>query len=120
MATDPRKAALVAALALIACLGCAGSGSQSVAPPIGFLFTKHAAPLETNFEATPVGTKTGVARIHHLYDPILTGLPLVTWGDGSIDEAAHNGGISQVNYADYELLSVLGIYVQISVEVSGD
>jgi len=120
MATDPRKAALAAVLALTACLGCAGSATLPVAPPIGFLFTRHSAPLETNFEATSVGAKTGVARVHHLYDPILTGLPLVTWGDGSLEQAARNGGISQVNYADYELLSVLGIYVQISVEVSGD
>ena len=44
----------------------------------------------------------------------------MTWGDASIEAAAQEGGIQTVHYVDYEVLSVLGIYVQLTVEVSGD
>ena len=30
------------------------------------------------------------------------------------------GGIQTVHYVDYEVLNVLGIYVQLTVKVSGD
>ncbi|MEN8161342.1 MAG: TRL-like family protein [Myxococcota bacterium] len=91
-----------------------------MAPPSGFLFSLQSAPLEANFEATPVGSKRGVAQIHFLREPFFTNLPLVTWGDGSIEAAAQEGGIQTVHYVDYEVLSVLGIYVQLTVKASGD
>jgi hypothetical protein len=113
---------LAAALATAgAGLGCAaGVVGVPVAPPAGLILAYQSAPLETNFEATPVGSKTGTAEVRFLREPFFTNLPLVTWGDASLEAAAREGGIQTIHYADYELLQVLGIYVQLTVEVSGD
>jgi hypothetical protein len=101
--------------------GCAGTGAGGlVSPPRGIILTYHSAPLETNFGATPVGSRNGTAEIRFLREPFFTNLPLVTWGDGSIEAAAREGGIQTIHYVDYELLNVLGIYEQLTVEVSGD
>ena len=115
------RRALLTATLLIASAGLAcASVVAPVAPPSGALFTLQSAPLETNFDATPVGTKSGSSIVHFIHDPILTGMPLVTWGDGSLAEAAREGGLQSVHYADYEVLSVLGIYVRLTVKASGD
>ncbi len=110
------------ALGAAAGLGCAGSTGVGgpVSPPGGFILTYHAAPLETNFEATPVGSRTGTSEVRFLREPFFTNLPLVTWGDASLEAAAREGGIQTIYYADYELLNVLGIYEQLTIEVSGD
>jgi hypothetical protein len=76
--------------------------------------------LETNFEATPAGGKTGVAEVRFIREPFFTKLPIITWGDGSVQAAVQEGGIQTVHYVDYEVLSVLGIYVQLTIKVSGD
>jgi hypothetical protein len=121
MATSARAWLPAALLAAGVGLGCAVSPVRvPVAPPSGVLFSYQSAPLETNFEATPLGGKTGVAEVHFLREPFFTNLPLVTWGDASLAAAAQEGGIQTVHYADYTVLSVLGIYVQLTVEVSGD
>jgi len=102
----------------------AGYGSTGVrvpvAPPTGYGFAHQSAPIETNFEATPVGSREGEAVIYFLQDPIFTGLPIVTFGDASLAEAIKDGGLQTVHYADYHIVSVLGIYVQLTLRVSGD
>jgi hypothetical protein len=115
-------ARLALAAASVACgLGCTLSPVRvPVAPPGGFILTYHSAPLETNFEATPLGSRKGEAEVRFLREPFFTNLPLVTWGDGSLEAAMREGGIQTVHYVDYEVLSVLGIYTQLTVRVSGD
>jgi hypothetical protein len=121
MATRAQARLAAALLAAGVALGCAASPvGVPVAPPSGLLFSYQSAPLETNFEATPLGSRQGEAQVHFLREPFFTNLPLVTWGDASIEAAAQEGGIQTVHYVDYEVLSVLGIYVQLTVEVSGD
>jgi hypothetical protein len=116
-----RAAALAAAAALGTGLGCALSPvNVPVAPPGGVLFSYQSAPLETNFDATPIGTRKGEAEVHFLREPFFTNLPLATWGDASIAAAAEEGGIQTVHYVDYTVLSVLGVYVQLTAEVFGD
>jgi hypothetical protein len=113
-------------LAAVAAFAAAGFGctlspvAVPVAPPHGLLFSYQAAPLETDFEATPAAGKQGVAEVHFLREPFFTNLPLVTWGDASLEAAMREGGIQTIHYVDYEVLSVLGIYVQLTVEVSGE
>ena len=109
-----------AVLALAALVGCTSPVRVPVAPPSGLLFAYQSAPLETNFEETQVGSKTGIAEVRFLREPFFTNLPLVTWGDASLEAAAREGGIQTVHYADYHLLSVLGVYLQLTVQVSGD
>lgn len=121
MATRTRARVALALLAAGSALGCASSPvTVPVAPPSGLLFSYQSAPLETNFEATPVGARKGEAQLHFLREPFFTNLPLVTWGDASLEEAAREGGIQTVHYVDYQVLSVLGIYVQLTVQVSWD
>jgi hypothetical protein len=110
----------VTALATFGCAGVAPSRSAYPQPPVGFVFGRHAAPLEVNFEATPHGSKVGSARTRCFSDPFFTGLPIVAWGDASIQTAARNAGITTVHYADYEILNVLGIYRELTVRISGD
>ena len=111
-----RTATLLFATAGLAC----ATVVAPVSPPSGAVFTSQSAPLDTNFDATPVGARSGTAVVHFIQDPIFTGMPLVTWGDASTRAAARAGGIQTVHYTDYDVLSVLGIYVRVTVKASGD
>jgi len=101
----------------------AGCGSLRVGvpvkPPGGFLFEKFSAPMQTNFDATAAGSKVGTATARFIYEPVLTRTSL-TWGDASLRRAVEQAGITKVHYVDYEILSVLGVYVQLTTKVSGD
>jgi hypothetical protein len=118
----PRRRLRLLALAGCAWLaiGCAGPVSVPVQPPSGFIFSQFTAPLDTRFEATPAGSKVGTAKVQFLREPFFTNLPIITWGDASLESAAASAGIQKIHYADYELLNVLYIYVQFTVEVHGD
>ena len=98
----------------------AGGFSVPVKPSVGVLFAHQLAPLQTDFDNTSFGKKTGSAEVRYLRDSIITGLPLASWGSASIEDAARDGGITNVRHADYELLSVLGIYVELKTVVYGD
>lgn len=121
MATEARAAAALAFGCLLFALGCASPVSAPVEPPAGALFAYYSAPLETNFENTPVGSKTGIAQLHFFREPF-SGyrVPIVTLAEASLKQAARDAFIDRVHYADYEVLNVLGIYVQVTVRVSGD
>lgn len=121
MATERRGAAVALVLGcLLFGVACA-SIEAPVVPPIGGAFTLYSAPLETHFEATPIGSKVGTARMSHFELPVYTTrIPISTWAEAGIRKAAANAGIQTVHYADYQLLSVLGIYLQLTVRASGD
>jgi len=120
MATDSfrRRLAFATASALIA-TGCLAPVGVPVQPPSGVLFSLYSAPLETRFDATPVGSKRGTAQLHFLREPFYN-IPLLTWGDASLEAAAADAGIQEIHYADYQLLTVVGIYVQFEVRVYGE
>jgi hypothetical protein len=121
MATERRGAA--AALALLFAAGCASPVAAPVEPVYGGIFSWYSAPLETHFEATPLGSKVGKVEMRHFEFPYNTSggrLPVATWASAAIAEAAAKGGIQKVHYADYEVLGVLGVYFQLTVRVSGD
>jgi hypothetical protein len=110
-------------LLLLACLltGCAMNFTSPVRPPHGILFSQYSAPLTKNLDNTITGTKlTKVSQssTHYFRDIIFTGLD-ISWGDASIDTIARMGGLKQVYFADYELLNVLGIYAQYTINVYG-
>jgi len=44
----------------------------------------------------------------------------ITWGDASVASAAKSAGITVVHHIDYEMMSVLGIYVEFTTIVYGD
>lgn len=111
--------AVLIALALVAS-GCGTFIARApVQPPRGFLYTSYRAPLSVDFDETRLGSKHGTATVNYFQDVLFTGIALA-WGEGDLEDAARNGGIKEVRYADYELLSVLGVFVRFQVHAYGD
>lgn len=92
-----------------------------VVPPPGVIFTQYTAPLMTDFEYTETAdARRGTASARYLMIPIVQNWISFTWGDASIDAAARNGNLSAINSADYQYLSVLGIYAELKVMTYGE
>ena len=114
-------ALLVAASAALAC----ATVQAPVEPPVGFLYHRVSAPIDTNFTATPVGSKVGSADTYYLYFPLnyvsASPIPIeLAFGDAAIERAAKDAGITTIHYVDYEYIRILGIYQMVTVKVSGD
>lgn len=107
---------LLGALAL-ALAGCTAYQTP-VRPRTGVLFAKCTAPLSVNFKNTPVCTKQGSAETIYFHDPLLTGLSFA-WERAGIKEAALAGGLTTVEYADYEFTLVLGVFGKFRVIAYG-
>ena len=137
--------ALVAAAAVLVG-GCAGEFQDicavaPVMPPGGVIFAKQRAPLMFSSQipdtvvasvpaagtaqgtagqgvTLPANLKCGTSQATNivLYYRVLS----VGWGDCSIEAAARSAGIKRIAFADYELLSVLGLFNQITVRVFGE
>ncbi len=88
--------------------------------PMGGLFTSHTAPLTVNLHETPaLPIAIGKASTTVVVIPIF-GRWDFAFGDATIDQAAENGGLSTVYYADYKLTSVLGIFGRFETIVYGE
>jgi len=80
----------------------------------GCLYANVRGPLDTNFDQTSLGTKTGRASLYSV-------LWLVSWGDAGSQAAAADGGIRVINHADSETFMVLfGLYTEVTTVVYGD
>jgi hypothetical protein len=88
------------ALAVLILQGCAYSHVQG--------------PLDTNFDNTVLGSKTGRAHTQCV-------LWLFAWGDGGTRAAARAGGITTISHADFEYTFYLfGVYSRVSTVVYGE
>ena len=92
------------AIALFALTGCATS------IPVGQLYT--GVKLPTTATSNTNATKTGTATCSSV-------LSLIAVGDCSIETAAKNGGITQIQSADLEVNNILGIYGSYTTIVRG-
>jgi len=101
-----------------------GCGLQApVRPPIGLLYTSHKAPLKVDFDNTTLGAKAGEAHTSFVNIPIF-----VSWSfawdktdlDTLLEDAKAEGGITECSHADYDHLSVLGIYQRFTVVAHGE
>ncbi len=99
-------------------VGCAQVGAP-VRPPGGFLYERVKAPLSINANATQLGSKVGTSRTQMIRDFLITGQG-IAWGEASVASAAKSAGITVVHHIDYEILSVLGVYVEFTTIVYGD
>jgi len=118
----------VAALAVL-CSGCSTLGAHDprllawkapVIPPGGLIYTHYKAPLTGDVNGVQVGAnKTGKATTRYIAYPFSRILS-VAWADASIKEAARNGGLTKVEYADYEGLWVFGVYAEFTVTAHGE
>ena len=89
--------------------GCVRAPFQ---PPAGAITTSYQAPLDLEYDETSLGTKRGEASV-------TTILGLISTGDASTKAAAENGGITEIDHADYDYMNVLGIYQKTTVIVYG-
>ncbi|HPK03591.1 MAG TPA: TRL domain-containing protein [Candidatus Sumerlaeota bacterium] len=90
-----------------------------VQPPPGFIYEQVSAPLSYNFAETPAQPgKTGVSQANYLCIPFIPYLSF-SWGDVSIENAAREGNLDEVAYADYEVMQVLGVFTQMKIIAHG-
>lgn len=112
------------ALVLCVCLPVTGCGGGvlwrvPVNPPRGLLFTTYKAPLTAEMDRTPAEGRVGTASTLYVRDPIFTGIDLA-WQDASINAAAQEAGISEIYYADFEVLQILGVFGRFTTRVYGE
>jgi len=92
-----------------------------VLPPYGCLFSQISAPLTTDFEETPGAERSGSATARYLDPCLLCSFSFpVAFDSAAIREAAENGGIQTIHYADYEYLNILRIYQELTIRVYGE
>ncbi|MBX3728336.1 MAG: hypothetical protein KF858_04055 [Candidatus Sumerlaeia bacterium] len=99
-----------------------------VIPPLGFIFTKVAAPLDFEFpspgtstrQGSDPGLKQGESNTHFIRIPFVRFRPSVAWERISVAETARAANIQTLHYADYEILIVLGIYAEYRLRVYGE
>ena len=109
-----------ATVGLAALVGCTPLDWRApVQPPRGALFTAYSAPITTDFADTPVQGRTGEASTLYVRIPV-SSLLQFAFGDASLETAARRAGISQIHYADYEILEVLGVFGEFKVRVHGE
>jgi len=117
----PRAIGAVVLAALLAV--AAGCFQAPVIVPQGLLYSSTRAPLTVNFDRTPSGRdrgrKVSSAHTSYFHDPILTGTDFA-WDDASIARIAHEGGLKEIYFADYEAFQILGIYGRFTVNVYGE
>ena len=116
----PNLPALLILMALLGLTGCAALPHTPLLPPRGGLVEAVRAPLSLNYHATLAKpAKTGSATFHYFWVPLHSNLSF-TWQSASIESAVRNGGLSEVEYADYEVLSVLGVYTRFTIIAYGN
>ena len=65
--------------------------------------------------SNPISNNTKVGRSNHV-----SVLGIVAVGDGGINVAAKNAGISKINYVDVQTTSVLGLFTKSETIVYGE
>ncbi|MGD2175840.1 MAG: hypothetical protein PVJ27_10595 [Candidatus Brocadiaceae bacterium] len=114
-----RRIALLGLMCVLALslLGCA-EYLTPVRPPGGALITVISAPLSVDFKDTPVCSKQGSASTFYFHDPLFTGMDFA-WDRAGLKEAATDGELTAVEYADYTYLRILGIFGKFTVTAYG-
>lgn len=114
------------ALAAFFGTGCGAAYKSPVIPPQGLIYTQVKAPLDYDFNATTAKNEEGrrlrKGRSHtkYIFVPLLIINFDVAWGDAALGEAAKDGNLSIIHYADYEMMHVLGLYAEYRVTAYGE
>lgn len=116
-----RKSLILAAAAALLGSSCVGSFKAPFQPPTGAIFAQGKAPLSVDFDQTPVETAaSGQASTLFVCIPFTYGSMSFAWDDASLERAARNGGVSKVQYADYEYFQILGLFGRMTVHARGE
>lgn len=119
---NPWRTAALGAAAVALALGSTAcvAPKAPVVPPTAFVYTQIKAPLQTDLrDADMQSERMGESTARFLYIPFTWGLASFAWGDASTEKAAADGGIDEVQYSDYEFMSVLGVYAQTTIRAHG-
>lgn len=85
----------------------------------GFLYSDTVVPLDRNMNRTPVSAQSGASSTKQVNDSFVTGVR-VLWASRAIGDAAHEGRLSESQYADLHVVRILGgLYEQSTVIVYG-
>ncbi len=83
-------------------------------PLAGCIYSDFRAPLSKEFRDTRVATKSGQATTRSV-------AWLVAWGDAGLQQAAVNGNLAHIVYADRAFMNVLfGLYMSNTTIVYGN
>jgi len=104
---------LMAALVCAATLWITGCYRAPVMPPGGLFYASIQAPIDTDADRTKTASRVGMASSHCV-------LGLFGYGDASIATAAANGGLTTIDYVDYEFFHVLGVYQRFTTKACGE
>ena len=104
-------AIIAAALLLSACAGY----RAPVQPPIGTWYNDHTLPIDIVSEegTARLGRNTGRSKSSSV-------LGLVAWGDSSVQAAAREGNLREVQHIDARYHNILGIYSSFETRVTGE
>ena len=94
---------------------CMFMGHPAGQGPVGALYQQTTTPGSGNDLSIPQ-TRTGEACTNR----ILLWIIGWTWGEGTISDAANDGGITRISTVDTEQLNVLSIYSRQCTVVKGD
>jgi hypothetical protein len=98
---------------LLALAACCCSATSCVT---GLIYQHRVMPLTTDFRSTAAdGAQTAAGDTKHLQLSYLN----VIFDSNGIGEVAKQNGLQQVDYADLETLTILGIWTQQWVHVYG-
>jgi len=100
--------------------GCA-QVRMPVVPPQGLIYTNVKAPatIDTQLNVDRSELTVGTGEAHYLLEFLITRIGFA-WGETSISSVARGAGIDTVHYADYEVMSILGIYQKFTLNVYGE
>ncbi len=83
---------------------------------VGLIYTHTVEPLNPNMHRTPIETTTGQGDVKQI---TIEGIS-VAWNDNALGDIARQNGITELYYADREVLSVvLGIWRQETIHLYG-
>ncbi|MFN8391108.1 MAG: hypothetical protein U0136_12530 [Bdellovibrionota bacterium] len=87
----------------------------------GLIYTDVTSPLTRNLDNARIGTKSGSTSTTELSIPLNRGSISGAFESRAIGDAAQNGGLTTLYYADERLISVLGgLWKKRTVTVHGD
>ena len=97
---------------LLASFALLGGCASAMSPVTGVLYSNISAPL-TATAAGDAPQRVGRASVRSI-------LGIIASGDASISTAAHNGGIREIHYVDYESQNFFGVLSEFTVVVYGN
>ena len=94
---------------------CMFQGYPAGQGPVGAIFQHTTMPGSGNNLSIPQ-TRVGESCTRRIYLYIVG----FTWGDGTVRDAAENGGVSRISTVDTEQFNILTVYSQQCTVVKGD